>query len=119
MCCPCRCAPAPRRFDATLSRPAGRRGGPPTREGLLGGDDAGVGFRDVAAAHSAGADAHAGVGAAAGAGLEAALGGGDAQFLLDEAEGYELQWSASQEITPLLGGLWAVAVPVPAGCARS
>jgi len=30
------------------------------------------------------------------------LGGEDAQFLLDEAEGYELQWYASQEITPLL-----------------
>jgi hypothetical protein len=34
--------------------------------------------------------------------LEADLGDDDAKFLLDEAEGHDLLWYASQEIGPLL-----------------
>jgi Family of unknown function (DUF6912) len=61
-----------------------------------------VPLRLVAAAHVDGPDAEAAVRAAANAVLEADLGGDDAKFLLDEAEGHELLWYASQEIAPLL-----------------
>jgi hypothetical protein len=61
-----------------------------------------VPLRAVAAVHVDGPDAETAVQAAADAVLEADLGGDDAQFLLDEAEGHELLWYASQEITPLL-----------------
>ena len=40
--------------------------------------------------------------AAADAVLEADLGSDDAKFLLDEAEGHELLWYATQEVGPLL-----------------
>lgn len=46
--------------------------------------------------------AEAAVAAAADAVIEADLGGADAQFALDEAEGHELQWYAVQEIGPLV-----------------
>lgn len=59
-------------------------------------------LRQVASAHVDGVDAEAAVRAAVGAVLEADLGGSDAQFLLDEAEGHELLWYATQEIGPLL-----------------
>jgi hypothetical protein len=61
-----------------------------------------VPLRVVASVHVDGPDAEAAVRAAADAVLEADLGGDDAKFLLDEAEGYELLWYASQEIAPLL-----------------
>ena len=56
----------------------------------------------VAAVHLDGPDAEPAVSAAADAVLEADLGGDDAKFLLDEAEGHELLWYASQEVGPLL-----------------
>lgn len=56
----------------------------------------------VAAVHMDGADAEKAVGAAAFAVLEADLGSDDAKFVLDEAEGHELLWYASQELGPLL-----------------
>jgi hypothetical protein len=61
-----------------------------------------VPMRLVAAAHVDGPDAEPAVAAAAGAVLEADLGSDDAQFVVDEAEGHELLWYASQEIAPLL-----------------
>jgi hypothetical protein len=61
-----------------------------------------VPLRAVAAVHVDGPDAEAAVLAAADAMLEADLGSDDAQFLLDEAEGHELLWYASQEISTLL-----------------
>jgi hypothetical protein len=40
--------------------------------------------------------------AAADAVVEADLGGEDAQFTVDEAEGHELQWYATQELSGLV-----------------
>ena len=56
----------------------------------------------VAAVHFDGPQAEPAVRAAANAVLEADLGSEDAKFVLDEAEGHELLWFASQEIRPLL-----------------
>jgi len=56
----------------------------------------------VAAVHLDGPDAEPAVRAAADAVLEADLGSDDAKFALDEAEGHELLWYASQEVGPLL-----------------
>jgi len=61
-----------------------------------------VPVRLVASVHVDGPDAEPTVAAAADAILEADLGDEDAQFLVDEAEGHELLWYASQEIAPLL-----------------
>lgn len=66
---------------------------------------AAVPLRDVAAVHVDGPDAAPTVRAAAAAILEADLGGDDAKFLVDEAEGHELLWYASQEVGPLLESL--------------
>jgi hypothetical protein len=55
-------------------------------------------MRDVASAHIDGADAEDDVRAAVGVVLEADLGSEDAQFVVDQAEGHELAWYASQEI---------------------
>jgi Family of unknown function (DUF6912) len=59
-------------------------------------------LRLVASVHVDGADAERAVRAAVAAVLEADLGGEDAQFLVDEAEGHELLWYAPQEIPALL-----------------
>jgi hypothetical protein len=59
-------------------------------------------LRAVASVHVDGPDAEAAIRAAADAVLEADLGSDDAKFLVDEAEGHELLWYASQEIAPLL-----------------
>jgi hypothetical protein len=61
-----------------------------------------VPLRAVAAVHIDGPEAEKAVQAAANAVLEADLGDDDARFLLDEAEGHELLWYASQEIAALL-----------------
>jgi hypothetical protein len=61
-----------------------------------------VTLRTVASVHVDGVDAEPAVRAAANAVLEADLGDDDAKFLLDEAEGHDLLWYASQEIGPLL-----------------
>ena len=61
-----------------------------------------VPLRQVAAVHMDGPDAEEAVRAAADAVLEADLGSDDAKFLLDEAEGHELLWYATQEVGPLL-----------------
>jgi hypothetical protein len=61
-----------------------------------------VPLRAVASVHVDGPDAEPAVRAAADAVIEADLGGDDAKFLLDEAEGHDLLWYASQEIGPLL-----------------
>ncbi len=63
---------------------------------------AAVPVRLVASVHVDGLNAEPAVQAAAEAILEADLGGDDAQFIVDEAEGHELLWYASQEIAPLL-----------------
>jgi hypothetical protein len=57
---------------------------------------------DVASAHIDGADAEDDVRAAVNVVLEADLGSEDAQFVVDQAEGHELAWYATQEIGPLL-----------------
>lgn len=57
---------------------------------------------DVASAHLDGDAAEADVRAAVGVVLEADLGSDDAQFVVDQAEGHELAWYASQEIGSLL-----------------
>jgi hypothetical protein len=61
-----------------------------------------IALRDVASAHIDGADAEEDVRAAVNVVLEADLGSEDAQFVVDQAEGHELAWYASQEIGPVL-----------------
>ena len=61
-----------------------------------------VALRDVASAHVDGAEAEDDVRAAVGVVLEADLGSEDAQFVVDQAEGHELAWYATQEIGPAL-----------------
>ena len=58
--------------------------------------------RDVASAHIDGADAEDDVRGAVNVVLEADLGSEDAQFVVDQAEGHELAWYATQEIGPAL-----------------
>ena len=58
--------------------------------------------RDVASALIDGADAEEDVRAAVNVVLEADLGSEDAQFVVDQAEGHELAWYATQEIGPTL-----------------
>jgi hypothetical protein len=61
-----------------------------------------VPLRLVQAVHVDGADAETDVRAAAEALVEADLGSEDAAFVVEQAEGHELQWYATQEIGPLL-----------------
>ena len=61
-----------------------------------------VPLRLVQAVHVDGPDAEADVRAAAESLVEADLGSDDAAFVVEQAEGHELQWYASQEIGPLL-----------------
>lgn len=61
-----------------------------------------VELRTVASAHLDGADAEGDVQAAVAVVLEADLGSDDAQFVVDQAEGHELAWYATQEIGPAL-----------------
>jgi hypothetical protein len=61
-----------------------------------------VALRDVASAHLDGAEAEDDVQAAVAVVLEADLGSEDAQFVVDQAEGHELAWYATQEIGPAL-----------------
>jgi hypothetical protein len=61
-----------------------------------------VRLADVASAHLDVADAEEDVRAAVAVVLEADLGSEDAQFVVDQAEGHELAWYASQEIGPVL-----------------
>lgn len=60
--------------------------------------EADVRVRDVASAHIDGAEAEDDVRAAVNVVLEADLGSEDAQFVVDQAEGHELAWYASQEM---------------------
>jgi hypothetical protein len=64
--------------------------------------DATVRPADGASAHVDLAEAEDDVRAAVGVVLEADLGSEDAQFVVDQAEGHELAWYATQEIGPLL-----------------
>lgn len=57
---------------------------------------------DVASAHIDGAEAEDDVRAAVNVVLEADLGSDDAQFVIEQAEGHELAWYATQEIGPVL-----------------
>jgi hypothetical protein len=61
-----------------------------------------VGRSDIASAHIDVAEAEDDVRAAVGVVLEADLGSTDAQFVVDQAEGHELAWYATQEIGPAL-----------------
>jgi uncharacterized protein DUF6912 len=61
-----------------------------------------IGLTQVAAVHVDGPEAEDAVRAAARVVMEADLGGSEAQFAVDETEGYELGWYATQEIGPLL-----------------
>jgi hypothetical protein len=61
-----------------------------------------VRMRDVASAHIDGSDAEDDVRAAVAVVLEADLGSEDAQFVVDQAEGHELAWYATQELGPVL-----------------
>lgn len=61
-----------------------------------------VPIRDVASAHIDDAEAEDDVRAAVGVVLEADLGSEDAQFVVDQTEGHELAWYATQEIGPAL-----------------
>ena len=61
-----------------------------------------VEIRDIASAHIDGAEAEDDVRAAVNVVLEADLGSEDAQFVVDQAEGHELAWYATQEIGPAL-----------------
>jgi hypothetical protein len=64
--------------------------------------EADVRVHDVASAHIDGAEAEEDVRAAVAVVLEADLGSEDAQFVVDQAEGHELAWYATQEIGPLV-----------------
>jgi hypothetical protein len=59
-------------------------------------------LRNVASAHLDDAEAEDDVQAAVAVVLEADLGSDDAQFVVDQAEGHELAWYATQEIGPAL-----------------
>jgi hypothetical protein len=59
-------------------------------------------IEDVASVHVDGADAEDDVRGAVNVVLEADLGSEDAQFVVDQAEGHELAWYATQEIGPVL-----------------
>ena len=61
-----------------------------------------VTLADVASAHIDVADAEDDVRAGVNVVLEADLGSEDAQFVVDQAEGHELAWYATQEIGPAL-----------------
>jgi hypothetical protein len=61
-----------------------------------------VPLQDVASVHIDGADAEEDVRAAVAVVLEADLGSDDAQFIVDQAEGHELAWYATQEIGTVL-----------------
>ena len=61
-----------------------------------------VRLQDVASAHIDGEEAEEDVRAAVNVVLEADLGSDDAQFVVDQAEGHELAWYASQEIGAVL-----------------
>ncbi|MGY1781262.1 DUF6912 family protein [Geodermatophilus sp. SYSU D01036] len=61
-----------------------------------------VALADVASAHVDGAEAEEDVRAAVAVVLEADLGSEEAQFVVDQAEGHELAWYATQEIGPAL-----------------
>lgn len=61
-----------------------------------------IGLGDVASAHIDDAEAEEDVRAAVAVVLEADLGSDDAQFVVDQAEGHELGWYATQEIGPAL-----------------
>ena len=61
-----------------------------------------IAVRDVASAHIDDAVAEEDVRAAVNVVLEADLGSEDAQFVVDQAEGHELAWYATQEIGPAL-----------------
>ncbi len=56
----------------------------------------------VAAVHADTADAELAVRAAVNVAIEADMGSDDAQFIVDEAEGHELAWYATQEIGALI-----------------
>ena len=60
--------------------------------------DADIEMRAVASAHIDGAAAEDDVRAAVNVVIEADLGSEDAQFVVDQAEGHELAWYASQEM---------------------
>ena len=64
--------------------------------------DADLTLADVASAHIDTSEAEDDVRAAVGVVLEADLGSEDAQFVVDQAEGHELAWYATQEIGPAL-----------------
>ena len=61
-----------------------------------------IALAGVASAHVDGAEAEDDVRAAVDVVLEADLGSEDAQFVVDQAEGHELAWYATQEIGTLL-----------------
>jgi hypothetical protein len=61
-----------------------------------------VSLRQVASVHIDDADAESAVAAAASAITAADLGDAAAQEVVDDAEGFELSWYASQELGPLL-----------------
>ena len=61
-----------------------------------------IAVRDVASAHIDVAEAEEDVRRAVDVVLEADLGSEDAQFVVDQAEGHELAWYATQEIGPML-----------------
>ena len=61
-----------------------------------------VRLEDIASAHIDNSEAEDDVRAAVNVVLEADLGSDDAQFVVDQAEGHELAWYATQEIGPVL-----------------
>ncbi len=80
------------RIDDQADRGAVQVGGP-------------VPIAELAAVHVDAPEAEADIAAAADAVIEADLGGTDAEFTVDSAEGHELLWYATQELDALLGEL--------------
>ncbi|HEV7194202.1 MAG TPA: hypothetical protein VGN35_13465 [Jatrophihabitantaceae bacterium] len=66
---------------------------------------AAVSLADIASVHIDDADAESAVAAAAEAVVRADLGDSTAQDLVDDVEGFELSWYATQEIAAVLGHL--------------
>jgi hypothetical protein len=64
--------------------------------------EADIRLSDVVSAHIDGAQAEDDVRAAVNVAIEADMGSDDAQFVIEQAEGHELAWYATQEIGPVL-----------------
>jgi hypothetical protein len=90
----------PRRFVVACDVPDAAYDAEAGRSGVV--LDAAVPWRDVKAVHADDPDAAPTIAAAAAAYAAAQAGDDDARFAVDEADGWELMWFATQEVGDLL-----------------